>query len=85
MGLDILNSNNYQTQIKKGESNAYYIKLRNDAKRTFLTSKEYHSRVSEQRIVRLLNSFIQQYEKPYCQGMDAIAAVYAQYIYILSF
>merc|ERR1711971_905308 len=67
-------ASDYKNQIKKAESKEYYVKIRGDTKRTFLTSEEYNSRVSEERLVRVLNSFVHRYNKPYCQGMDAIAA-----------
>eukprot|EP01084_Bolivina_argentea_P128798 227591_1 len=74
LGISNLDANDYKNQIKKAESRQYYVKIRGDTKRTFLTSKEYNSRVSEERLVRVLNSFVGRYNKPYCQGMDAIAA-----------
>jgi len=74
LGVGNLDANNYKNQIKKAESQDYYVKIRGDTKRTFLTSEEYNSRVSEERLVRVLNSFAHRYSKPYCQGMDAIAA-----------
>eukprot|EP01084_Bolivina_argentea_P036986 68377_1 len=74
LGVGSLNSNDYKKLIGKAESKKNYVKIRGDTKRTFLTSKEYNSRVSEERLVRVLNSFVVCYNKPYCQGMDAIAA-----------
>lgn len=74
LGISNLDANDYKNQIKKAESRDYYVKIRGDTKRTFLTSEEYNSRVSEERLVRVLNSFVHRYNKPYCQGMDAIAA-----------
>merc|ERR550539_1015032 len=65
-----------QRTASKHECKPYklYVKIRGDTKRTFLTSKEYNDRVSEERLVRVLNSFVHRYGKPYCQGMDCIAA-----------
>eukprot|EP01083_Nonionella_stella_P006469 18791_1 len=74
LGLDRLDSTNYQTQIKKGASKDY-IKIRGDTKRTFLTSAAYNSRVPESRLIRLLNSFVQQYHTRYLQAHDAIAGI----------
>ena len=71
-----MDATDYRNQIKKKESPDYYVKIRGDTKRTFLTSEEYNSRVAEERLVRVLNSFVHRHDKPYCQGMDAIAAGY---------
>eukprot|EP01083_Nonionella_stella_P232238 819479_1 len=75
LGLKHLDSNNYQTQIRKGESKDSYAKIRGDTKRTFLISDAYTARVSLPRINRLLNSFVQQHPTRYCSGWDAIAGV----------
>ena len=74
LGVSNLDASDYKNQIKKAESKEYYVKIRGDTKRTFLTSEEYNSRVSEERLVRVLNSFVHRFDKAYCQGMDAIAA-----------
>ena len=76
LGVGSLDATDYRNQIKKKESPDYYVKIRGDTKRTFLTSQEYNSRVAEERLVRVLNSFVHKHDKPYCQGMDAIAAGY---------
>ena len=73
LGVSALDAKDYKLQINKSES-SWYNKIRSDTKRTFFTSTEYNSRVSEERLVRVLNSFVHSYNKPYCQGMDAIAA-----------
>merc|ERR1712154_17319 len=74
LGISSLDANDYKAQLQKAEHREYYVKIRGDTKRTFLTSEEYNSRVSEERLVRVLNSFVHRHSKPYCQGMDAIAA-----------
>ena len=66
LGVSALDANDYKNQIRKAESEQYYVKIRGDTKRTFLTSEEYNSRVSEERLVRVLNSFVQRHLKPYC-------------------
>lgn len=88
LGVGNLDANNYKNQIKKAESPDYYVKIRGDTKRTFLTSEEYNSRVSEERLVRVLNSFVHRYHAPYCQGMDAIAAgfvIYICFVFVVNF
>ncbi len=72
MDMNEIDANDYKNQIKKAESRDYYVKIRGDSKRTFLTSEEYNSRVSEERLVRVLNSFVHRYNKPYCQGINII-------------
>ena len=52
----------------------YYIYIGSDTKRTFVTSVKYNSRVSEERLVRVLNSYTHKYNKGYSQGMNCIAA-----------
>jgi len=74
LGVGTLDATDYRNQIKKKENTNYYVKIRGDTKRTFLTSEQYNSRVAEERLVRVLNSFVHKHDKPYCQGMDAIAA-----------
>lgn len=74
LGVRELNVTDYQKQVSKRENIKWYVKIRGDTKRTFLTSQTYNSRVSEERLVRILNSYVSKYGKPYVQGMDAIAA-----------
>eukprot|EP01084_Bolivina_argentea_P283105 484776_1 len=75
LGVSHLDANDYQNRIKSKECiEKVYSKIRGDTKRTFLTSLEYNSRVSEERLVRVLNSFVHRYNKLYVQGMDVIAA-----------
>ena len=78
LGVGIIDANKYQNLINKKECsyNSNYVKIRGDTKRTFLTSKEYQSRVSQERLVRVLNSFCHQYQRSYPAGLDAIAALY---------
>eukprot|EP01084_Bolivina_argentea_P088369 159558_1 len=63
----------YRKQIDKGHSIDYSSKILKDAQRTFLTSSEFNSRVSEFQIIRILNAFVHKNNKAYTQGMDAIA------------
>ena len=76
VGTPSLSCNDYQKQINAKEYVPTYVRLRGDTKRTFASSEEYMSRVSEERLVRVLNSYCQKYNKPYVQGMNVVAGGY---------
>ncbi|ETO26123.1 rab domain-containing cell division control protein [Reticulomyxa filosa] len=76
LGVSKLNANAYQNEIQKNEApdNAYVL-IRNDTKRTFANNEAFKSRVSEERLIRVLNSFVYKSNHKYCQGMDCIAGI----------
>ena len=85
LGVGPLSATDYRHQIKKeqvtkiypGDTWPAYAKIRKDTERTFASSEVYNSRVAEERLIRVLNSYVQRYDKAYVQGMDIIAAGYA--------
>lgn len=73
IGMPTLDSNDYEEQIAKKEYVPTYVRLRGDTKRTFAWSGEYLSRVGEESLVRVLNSFSNKYLQAYVQGMNVVA------------
>eukprot|EP00027_Filamoeba_sp_ATCC50430_P018947 CAMPEP_0168565340 /NCGR_PEP_ID=MMETSP0413-20121227/13782_1 /TAXON_ID=136452 /ORGANISM="Filamoeba nolandi, Strain NC-AS-23-1" /LENGTH=417 /DNA_ID=CAMNT_0008597183 /DNA_START=173 /DNA_END=1426 /DNA_ORIENTATION=- len=78
--LDVrtVDAKTYIDLVNKGQAEQMiYDKIRNDTFRTFKTSEQYHKRVPEKTLIRLLNAFINSVEKntiSYVQGMNAICA-----------
>ncbi len=75
IGVGKLSSSQYQKMVSQGTApEKDYTKIRGDTKRTFLTSTVYKSRVSEERLVRVLNSYVHKTGKAYVQGLDCVGA-----------
>eukprot|EP01084_Bolivina_argentea_P056224 102940_1 len=75
LGVGNIDANNYQHLINKKQSK-HYVVIRNDTKRTFLTSKQYQSRVSQERLSRVLNAYCHKYNTKYVQVFDCVAALF---------
>jgi cell cycle arrest protein BUB2 len=77
LGVDRIDAEEYLTLIKRKESDKYR-KIRSDSFRTFPNDEEFQERVSEDEIVRVLNSFVLRSAPKdkitYCQGLNTICA-----------
>jgi cell cycle arrest protein BUB2 len=69
----------YQIRVSRGKSEVY-DKIKKDTTRTFKNDTEYHAKVSEAALIRVLNALAhEQVDKntvsPYVQGMNVIAGM----------
>eukprot|EP00474_Spongospora_subterranea_P010489 CRZ10947.1 hypothetical protein [Spongospora subterranea] len=77
LGVSQVNADKYCDLIRKGPCDQYQ-KIRSDSFRTFPCDKSFQSRVSENSLIRLLNSFVHENADEgvfrYLQGMNAVSA-----------
>mmetsp|Transcript_4032 Transcript_4032/g.5901 ORF Transcript_4032/g.5901 Transcript_4032/m.5901 type:complete len:325 (+) Transcript_4032:37-1011(+) len=79
LGVRCLDSVKYIQLTEKGEHPKFGQKIRNDAFRTFKNCQSFSDRVSEEKIVRVLNAFVHSFENEeftYVQGMNVICGVF---------
>eukprot|EP00475_Leptophrys_vorax_P013125 TRINITY_DN19493_c0_g1_i2.p1 TRINITY_DN19493_c0_g1~~TRINITY_DN19493_c0_g1_i2.p1 ORF type:complete len:376 (+),score=77.81 TRINITY_DN19493_c0_g1_i2:55-1128(+) len=75
---DTVSARKYKGLILMGKS-AGYDKIRSDSFRTFPLEESYQSIVTEESLIRLLNSFTHAYQHldcKYIQGMNALAGMF---------
>lgn len=73
-----MSTKDYLDLVHRGPAPAY-SKIRNDTFRTLATDRQFKSKVSEESLIRLLNSFdwythLEKRPIPYVQGMNVLAA-----------
>jgi len=72
LGINGIKQSEYMSLVKRRECKCY-AKIRRDTSRTWATDVLFQQRVSETRLVRVLNSYTHKYDKDYVQGMDVLA------------
>lgn len=74
--LGTSNGSAYIELVDRGKSRVFE-KIRDDSYRTFKTNKEFRYRVPEEKILRVLNSFVHSVDSSaagYVQGMNVLVA-----------